>query len=82
MRLTACEPAAAADVGAGAVRWSVTFACNVAFDGAIDVHIGNNRKAALKGGHYFGGGFRTVVFLRVQYGEKNARLSDCFLCAL
>ena len=82
MRLPAHKPAAAVCVGADAMRWGVTFACSVAFDGAIDVYIGNNWKATLKGGHYFGGGFRTVVFLRMQNGEKHARLSDCVLCAL
>jgi hypothetical protein len=62
MRLSAHKPAAAVCVGADAMSWGVTFACSVAFDGAIDVYIGNNWKATLKGGHHFWWRFQGSCF--------------------
>ena len=60
----------------------LTFACSVALDGALHVHVGHYRKAALQGRDYFGGGFWTTVFARMQNGKKNASVSDGFLRAV
>ena len=81
MSLAAHKPAAAVGVGRDAVRRGAAFVCGATSDGAVDVHVGHDGQAALQGGDDFGGGFRAVVFARMQDGEHHARLSDCFLCA-
>jgi hypothetical protein len=64
------------------VRRGLAFARSTASDGAVDVHIGHNGKAALQGGNNFGGSFGTIVFVRMQDREQHASFTDGLLCAV